>query len=162
MTPDQQAAWDRYSAETGDTRKPFDIFAFGDGPDMADKLLALVLAGTKQATASRFNFYRKAGTRPPAPGDLSLVLDGRGRPACVIETTRVDISPFNTATAEFAFVEGEGDRSLEYWQDVHLSYFHRECAREGNFFSEDEPIVFERFRLIWSLQPLRADLNEES
>lgn len=151
MTPEQQAAWDRFQAETADARQPYDIFAFGDGPALADELLTLVLSGTKQATAARLNLYKTMGMRPPAPGDLSLVLDGRGRPACVIETTRVEISPFNTATEDFAWAEGEGDRSLEHWQAAHLSYFHRECAREGSFFSEDEPIVFERFRLIWTL-----------
>ena len=150
MTPDQQAAWDRFQADTADARQPYDIFAFGDGPELAGELLALVLAGTKQATASRLNLYKTMGLRPPAPGDLSLVLDGAGRPACVRETTQVDIAPFSAATEEFAYVEGEGDRSLAYWQSAHLSYFHRECAREGSFFSPDEPIVFERFRLIWT------------
>ena len=152
MTPDQQAAWDRYCAETGDTRQPYDVFAFGDSPALADELLALVLAGTKQATASRLHLYKKLQMRPPAPGDLSLILDGQERPAGVIETGQVEIAPFNTATTEFAWAEGEGDRSLDHWHAAHLTYFHRECAGEGSFFSEDEPIVFERFRLIWTLQ----------
>lgn len=151
MTPEQGAAWDRFQAETGDLRNPYDIFAFGDGPGLARELLDLVLAGTKQATASRLAFYKAEAKRPPATGDLSLVLDEQDRPACIIETTRVDISPFNTATEEFAWVEGEGDRSLDYWRAAHLGYFHRECGREGTIFSEDEPIVFERFRLIWTL-----------
>lgn len=150
MTPDQQEAWDRFQADTADARRPYDIFAFGDGPELASELLALVLTGTKQATATRLGLYKTIGMRPPAPGDLSLILDAAGKPACVIETTRVDIAPFSAATEEFAYVEGEGDRSLAYWQDVHLSYFHRECAGQGLFFSEDEPIVFERFRLIWT------------
>ena len=63
------------------------------------------------------------------------------------------MAPFNTVTEDFAWVEGEGDRSLDYWRAAHLSYFHRECGREGTIFSEDEPIVFERFRLIWTLNP---------
>lgn len=150
MTPDQQAVWDRFQTETGDMRAPYDIFAFGDGPELAEELLALVLSRTKQATASRFAFYQKAGMRPPATGDLSLVLDGEGRPACVIETTKVEISPFNTATEEFAWIEGEGDRSLGFWRAAHLAYFRRECRNEGKAFSEEEPIVFEQFRLIWT------------
>ena len=151
MTPDQQAAWDRFQADTGDARTAYDVFAFGDGPALARELLDLVLAGTKQATASRLALYQAERKRPPATGDLSLVLDETGRPACIIETTRVDISPFNTATADFAWTEGEGDRSLDHWRAAHLSYFHRECGRDGTIFSEDEPIVFERFRLIWTL-----------
>ncbi|WP_300377224.1 ASCH domain-containing protein [Henriciella sp.] len=150
MTPDQQVFWDRFQTETGDQRKPADIFAFGDSPEMAGELLELVLSGTKRATATRLAVYQKESKRPPAPGDLSLVLDGEDRPACVIETTIVNVDPFNTASEAFAHTEGEGDRSLEYWRKVHLAYYRRECAAEGTVFAAIEPIVFEEFRLIWT------------
>ncbi|WP_084398809.1 ASCH domain-containing protein [Henriciella aquimarina] len=150
MTPDQQAFWDRFQTETGDQRKPHDIFAFGDSPDMAAELLDLVLAGTKRATATRLKLFQLEQKRPPAAGDLSMILDGADRPACVIETTAVNIAPFNTATEEFAYIEGEGDRTLESWRQAHLAYFRRECAREGTVFAAIEPIVFEQFRLIWT------------
>lgn len=150
MTPDQQVFWDRFQTETGDQRKPSDIFAFGDSPEMARELLELVLSGTKRATATRLAVYQKESKRPPAPGDLSLVLDGEDRPACVIETTIVNVAPFNTASETFAYTEGEGDRSLEYWRKAHLAYYRRECAAEGTVFAAIEPIVFEEFRLIWT------------
>ena len=150
MTPDQRAFWDRFQTETGDLRKPHDIFAFGDSPALADELLGLVLAGTKRAAASRLAIYKLEGKRPPAPGDLSLVLDGSSQPACVIETVHADVAPFNSATEDFARTEGEGDRTLIWWRKAHIAYFRRECAREGTAFSMTEPIVFERFRLIWT------------
>ncbi|MEQ8558287.1 MAG: ASCH domain-containing protein [Henriciella sp.] len=153
MTPDQKAAWDRFQAETGDIREAYDVFAFGDSPALADELLALVLEGTKRATATRLAVYQLENKRPPATGDLSLVLDGQGRPACVIETTRADVAPFNTATEEFAHTEGEGDKSLIWWRKAHIAYFRRECIREGRTFSMTEPIVFERFRHIWTHGP---------
>ena len=38
---------------------------------------------------------------------------------------------------EHAFKEGEGDRSLEYWREVHKKFF-RECLEEyGLEFSEN-------------------------
>ncbi len=150
MTPEQAATWARFKHETGTMAEPYDVFAFGDTPALANDLLGLVLAGTKQATATRLAFYQKAGMRPPRGGDLSLVLDGMGLPSCIIETTVVDIAPFNTATEDFAYIEGEGDKSLGYWHRAHLAYYQRECACEGNRFSEDEDIVFEQFRLIWT------------
>lgn len=150
MTPDQRAFWDRFQTRTGDIRKPYDVFAFGDGPALADELLELVLAGTKRATATRLAVYQIEGKRPPALGDLSLVLDGKGAPACVIETTRVDVAPFNSATEDFAKLEGEGDKTLIWWRKAHIEFFRRECAREGTTFSMTEPIVFEQFRLNWT------------
>ena len=58
----------------------FECFAFGDNPEMADELLALVLSGKKTATVS----VVLENEQVPSVGDLSLVLDGHGNPACVI------------------------------------------------------------------------------
>ena len=38
------------------------------------------------------------------------------RRACVIETTEVTYRRFSEVDAAFAYDEGEGDRSLAYWQ----------------------------------------------
>ena len=68
----------------------FERFSFGDSPEMADELLALVLAGKKTATVSVILEDEKA----PSVGDLSLVLDGRSTPACVIKTVHVEIGQY--------------------------------------------------------------------
>ena len=113
-------------------------FAFGDGPALADELLALVVSGRKTATC----------TTPddPAlsrPGARWVVTDGRGRPACVIETTEITIRRYEEVDAAFAHDEGEGDRSLESWRQAHRRYFER----QGKF-AERMLLVCERFRLI--------------
>ena len=46
------------------------------------------------------------------PGERWIVLDGRGKPRCVIETTEVTYRRYNEVDAAFAYEEGEGDRSL--------------------------------------------------
>lgn len=68
----------------------FERFAFGDSPEMADELLALVLAGKKTATVSVI----LEDEQTPSVGDLSLVLDGRGNPACVIKTVHLETVKF--------------------------------------------------------------------
>lgn len=117
---------------------------------MADSLLALVLCGIKCATATRLKLYQLEALEPPVAGVVSLVLNGAGVPACIIETTRVDHVSFEEVGAEFARLEGEGDRSLAYWRRVHLDYYRRECAREGTVFDLRELIVCEQFKLAWS------------
>ena len=47
------------------------------------------------------------------PGERWIVLDGRGEPRCVIETTEVTYRRFGEVDAAFAYEEGEGDRSLD-------------------------------------------------
>jgi uncharacterized protein YhfF len=149
MTPDQQSFWAQFCAETGHAGAPFDVDQFGDSEALADELLQLVLIGQKQATCALARWYEQPGARFPEPGDLSVILDGRGKPACVIRTTSVEIRPVREADAQFAWDEGEGDRSFKWWKDAHLGYWQREAVREGFAFSEDMDACFERFELAW-------------
>ncbi|GHV31666.1 RNA-binding protein [Clostridia bacterium] len=121
----------------------YEIFAFGDSPEMADELLALVLAGKKTATASSIPKDKPM----PKVGDRSLVLDGAGNPACVIETTAVAVVPLCEMSWEMAKREGE-DETLDSWIQGNIRYFTREAKREGYTFSEDMPLVFEDFVVV--------------
>jgi uncharacterized protein YhfF len=113
-------------------------FAFGDSPQLADELLDLVMRGIKTATCST-----EDEPNTSTPGERWIVLDGRGEPRCVIESTEVAYRRFGQVDAAFAYEEGEGDRSLAYWRDAHRRYF----GRLGRF-SEDMMLMCERFRLV--------------
>ena len=76
------------------------------------------------------------------------MLDGCGEPRCVIETTEVTYRRFGEVDEAFAFEEGEGDRSLQYWRDAHRNYF----GRQGKF-REDMMLMCERFRLVEVFTP---------
>ena len=118
-------------------------FAFGDGRELADELLDLVLRGVKTATCST-----EDEPNTSTPGERWIVLDGRGTPRCVIESTEVTYRRYSEVDAAFAHDEGEGDRSLAYWRDAHRRYF----GRQGKF-SEDMMLMCERFRLVEILAP---------
>ncbi|WP_257167550.1 ASCH domain-containing protein [Bradyrhizobium sp. SRS-191] len=113
-------------------------FAFGDGPELADKLLDLVVNGIKTATCST-----EDEPNTSTPSERWIVLDGRGNARCVIETTEVTYRRFDEVDAAFAFDEGEGDRSLDYWRAAHRTYF----TRLGKF-SDTMMLMCERFRLV--------------
>jgi uncharacterized protein YhfF len=113
-------------------------FAFGDGPDLADELLELVLKGIKTATCST-----EDEPNTSTQGERWIVLDGRGLPRCVIETTEITYRRYGDVDAAFAYDEGEGDRSLAYWREAHRRYF----GRLGRF-SADMMLMCERFRLV--------------
>ena len=113
-------------------------FAFGDGPQLADELLDLVIRGVKTATCST-----EDEPNTSSPGERWIVLDGRGDPRCVIETTEICYRRFDEVDTAFAFDEGEGDRSLRYWREAHRTYF----TRQGRF-SDTMMLMCERFRLV--------------
>jgi uncharacterized protein YhfF len=119
-------------------------FAFGDSPELADRLLALVLAGTKTATCGAARDYGAGKEAMPVVGRRDVVLDGAGRPAAVIETVEVTRHLFRDVPEAFALAEGEGD--FRDWRAGHIDYFERNGG-----WSEDLELVCERFRLIEAL-----------
>lgn len=130
----------------GAPEQPPPSWSFGDSPELADELLALVMDGRKTATCDSVWAYEAAGEPLPQPGDLSIVLDGRGAPACVIETTEVRVMPMNEVDAQFAYDEGEDDRTWESWYAAHERYFRRTLPAIGREFDPAMPLVLERFR----------------
>jgi uncharacterized protein YhfF len=127
----------------------YDAWSFGDSPAMADELADLVLRGLKTATAGLLWEYQAEGEALPEAGSFSVILNGAGAPVCIIHATAVEIKPFNQVDAQFAYDEGEGDRSLAYWRECHWGFFSRSCEMIGRDASETMPVVCERFRLVY-------------
>lgn len=123
-------------------------WSFGATPELADELLALVLAGTKTATAGALWDYEAEGEALPSVGALSILLDGADRPRALIVTTHVEVRPFDQVDEEHAFLEGEGDRTLRYWRDVHQWFFTTYASHDRGF-AFDMPIVLERFKVLY-------------
>jgi uncharacterized protein YhfF len=98
-----------------------EIFTFGDGPDLANGLLELVLSGTKRATC----WAESQGLLSAEVGKLMVVLDGQGIPKAVLKTIELTKRSFDEVDEAFAFDEGEGDRTLPYWREAHMRYFTR-------------------------------------
>ena len=114
-------------------------FAFGDNPELADELLALVLEGRKTATA----WAASEGDKGVQVGKRWIVKDGRGEPRAIIETVEVTRRRFEEVDESFAGDEGEGDRTLADWRRMHTGYF----TRRGEF-APDMEVYCERFRLV--------------
>jgi uncharacterized protein YhfF len=122
---------------------------WGDGPAMADELGALIAQGTKTATCSALWEWEVEGNPIPQPGLVTVVLDGRGEPLCIVETVEVSVRKYNEVDANFAREEGEGDLSLTYWREAHKNFFSRVLPKIGKEFSAAMPLVCERFRVIY-------------
>ena len=141
-----QEYWHEFVSKTGTQATPTSAFSFGDSPEMANELLELILRGPKRATAS----LARPDVEPlPKVGEYSIVLDGQGHPACIIVTTDAEVKPLSAVDAQFAWDEGEGDRSLSYWMDAHINFFARQAIREGFEMHPDIETVCERFRVVW-------------
>jgi uncharacterized protein YhfF len=129
---DDQADWSK-----------LETFSFGDTPELAESLGQLVVAGLKTATcwAASEGLLTELGKR-------MVMLDGAGTPTAIVQTVELTQRRYDQVDAAFAYDEGEGDRSLEYWREAHRRYF----TRRGQF-APDMMLWCERFRVVRLLKP---------
>lgn len=119
-------------------------------PEAEERLAALVIAGRKRASA-----WAAIEGEMTQPG-MRWVVTAAGRPVCVIETVSVTRRRFDQIDAAFAALEGEGDRSLDYWRLVHEDYF-----RARDQFAPEMEVFCEEFRLVETIdQDLAAAAAE--
>lgn len=109
-------------------------------------LLGLVLEGKKRATASSLWAYELDDPITHV-GEMSVITDWDGIPACVVKTTNVRMLPFCDVTYDIAKLEGEDD-NIESWRRKHKRFFEEEGRQKGYEFTEDMMVVFEEFEVV--------------
>ena len=130
--------------------KYVEAFHFELNEKLANELLQLVLNGQKKATASSLLGYEIEQTILPKIGDYSMITDWEGNPKCVIETINVVVIPYKDITFDICKREGEDD-TLESWRQGHERFFREEGKELGYEFSEDMPVVFEDFKVVYQV-----------
>ena len=131
MTP--QEMWNAYKQINPSIGDEIDAWAFGVE---ADLLADLVLRGEKTATASAYDLYAVEDEPLPQEGTFDVILDSQNQAVCIVEVTKVSVQPFHQVSADHAYKEGEGDKSLAYWRQVHEDFF-KDCFRGSgtNFYT---------------------------
>ena len=84
--------------------RDLESFAFGDSPELADELLALVLEGKKRATC----WAVAEGMKGAEIGKPMVVRDGAGRPRAVVQTSELTQRRFDEVDAVFALITDKG------------------------------------------------------
>lgn len=116
---------------------------------LADELAELTKQEIKTATSSAYDFYILEGEALPKTGEWNIILNSQDKAVCITRTTAVSIVPYNEVTSEYAYKEGEGNRSLEYWKTAHKEFYSKEYEENGLVFKETIPIVCEEFKLMY-------------
>ena len=138
--------WEAFIRENNLPACEYEAWAFGVEPDL---LAHLVATGEKTATASAYAMYELENEPLPAVGAYSVILDSKDNAVCVIQTKKVTVVPFDAVSAEHAYKEGEGDKSLAYWREVHETFF-TECLKEARLeFTPAMQVVCEEFAVVY-------------
>src|ERR1700674_3519995 len=141
--------WRGYREAAGLHHDDYDVVAFGDGAEMATELAELTVAGIKRATAGLVCQFGTDGEPPPVVGGYVVLLDGAERPRAIWRTTEVRIGPLNSVDERFAWDEGEGERTREWWLSAHRRYFGRRAAAPRFPMHDEIEPMFERFEIVW-------------
>src|SRR5689334_1266622 len=134
--------WCAYREAVGLDHDDYDVVAFGDGAEMATELAELTVAGIKRATAGLVRQFGPGGEAAPVLGGFVVLLDGAGRPRAIWRTTELRTGPLNSVDAQFAWDEGEGDRTRDWWLSAHRRFFGRRAAAEGFQMHDEIETVF--------------------
>ena len=146
MTP--QEMWNKYKQINPSIGDEIDAWAFGVEPDL---LADLVLKGEKTATASAYDLYALEDEPLPQEGTFDVILDSQNQAVCIVEIIKVSVEPFSQVSAQHAYKEGEGDKSLTYWRQVHEDFFTDCLGEAGLIFRPESKVVLEEFRKVYPL-----------
>lgn len=149
MTPDELFNKAKESNIVPYAAKLQSAFQFGVS---ADELASLVLSGKKTATTSSLDLYDKDESLPQN-GVYAAILDSKDQAVCIIQNDSVEIKNYLDVSEKHAYLEGEGDRSLQYWRNVHNDFFVNEYQLEGLIFREqDAKMVLENFHVVYPVK----------
>ena len=138
--------WEAFTATHPEAANA-DYEAWCYGSDAANELARLTARGIKTATASAYPLYELEQEELPKTGEYNVITLTDGTALCITKTTKVSLVPYRDITEVHAYREGEGDRSLYYWRQVHEAFFAEELASAGLNFTEDMIVVCEEFEV---------------
>lgn len=121
------------------------------GPDR-NRLVGLILDGTKTATAALLLDYTECGDPLPKVGDQSVLVDSDDRGVALLVTTAVDMVRLGDVTDQQAIDEGEGDVTVAEWRRTHESFwnspdYRAEFADPDFPLDDDTLVVLEHFAI---------------
>ena len=94
------------------------------GSDLRRRLVALVMEGTKTATAGLLAEYELDGEAIPMPGVREAIVDVDGRFVGEIETTECRVLRMVDVDDAFARDEGEGFTDASDWRVAHEAFWN--------------------------------------
>ncbi|MFK5971748.1 MAG: ASCH domain-containing protein [Flavobacteriaceae bacterium] len=122
---------------------------FCDTKKDADQCAELVKKSIKKTTSSSLLGLQHRKEKLPKIGDFMVITNWAGKAQCIVRTTSVTLKPYFSIDAAYARLEGEGDKSLEYWKKAHWDYYTRELESFGRVPCESMIIVCQEFEKVF-------------
>lgn len=125
-------------------------FHFCNDEINANYCAQLVVNKIKTATCSLACWYDEMLEPEAKIGDYWLVTNWYNKPLALVMVTDSYRCLFKNVSHEFAYKEGEGDRSLDYWCKEHKRFFENDAAKIGITFNPDMELSLQEFTMVFS------------
>jgi len=124
---------------------------FGRTPELCERLSGYVLARQKTGVFSQPEDF-PAG-RLPRPGEFAVLVNFSDEPRCLIRYDECYVLPVRDVGPEHVAVETAALRDVAAWRKFHRDYWTPVLAARGEEFTEDAPVVFQRFTALYPPPP---------
>lgn len=125
------------------------VIHFCDNEKDANECAQLVKKGVKKATSHSLLGLQNRNEPLPKTGEMMVVTNWEGKAECIVKTTAVKLKPYFSIDDSYAKIEGEGDKSLDYWKKVHWAYYERELELFNRVPRESMIIVCQEFEKVF-------------
>jgi uncharacterized protein YhfF/DNA-binding CsgD family transcriptional regulator len=155
-TASTEAFWRAYCGHEGVHGARHAVTLFRTEPDVADRLLDRMLAGTMRAAVGPRALFGAGGEEPlPRAGDYAVLVDRRKRPRLIWRTTDVRVAPLSSVDSTFVWRHGTGDADCRAWLrrlEPDMAGMARACGVEMH---NEIETVFETLEVVWPREVAR-------
>lgn len=125
------------------------VIKLWDNEEQANNAMSLVRQGIKKASSLSLLGLQYRNEPLPKMGDFLVLTDWHDTARCIVRISSVKLRPFFSVDADFARLEGEGDKSLEHWKKTHWDYFTRELESFDRLPRESMIVVCSTFEKVF-------------
>ncbi len=126
-----------------------EVIHFCDNEEDANTCANLTKQGIKKATSDSLLGLQYRNEPLPKIGDFKVVTNWEGTAQCIIQLKSVVLKPFFSIDEAYAKLEGEGDKSLDYWKKTHWDFYTRELEPFKRVPRESMIVVCQEFEKVF-------------
>lgn len=121
----------------------------GRSAELCERLLGYIIAGEKTGVFSQPEDFPDGFL--PRPGDHAVLTDFSDQPRCLIRYDECCLMPFSMVGPSHVAIETPALRDVDKWRQFHRNYWTPVFEARGQKFTDDLPLVFQRFTRLYPL-----------
>jgi uncharacterized protein YhfF/DNA-binding CsgD family transcriptional regulator len=145
-----EAFWQAFRSHEGLNGAHYEATYFRTPPEVAERLLDLMIAGAMRATVGPTHLFGEGREEPlPQVGDYAVLMDARHRPQLIWRTTGTTVAPLSSVADEFVWRSGQGSGERDDWLARIGRSFSRHAKQDGFEMHADIETLFETLEVVW-------------